>query len=159
MIGRILNMICGPVTVIADDDSAGHAIIGDPWAILHAWEQRGHFRDAKTCFRGRILTLMTGFEAEIVLLGSSDGADGADRYDIARMFESEALQPGQDIDHLEARMRRATRSLCIRHQCKIERLAEALASRFRIDDDAEIRSIAGLPDPPPEIDYWAQISA
>ena len=31
VIGRVLGMECGPVTIVPDDDSLGHSITFDPW--------------------------------------------------------------------------------------------------------------------------------
>jgi hypothetical protein len=83
VIGRVLGMICGHATVVQDDDSAGHAVTADPWFIHAAWEDRGKFRDPSSVFRGRIMTFMAGREAEIVCLGTCNGGDGDDRYEIS----------------------------------------------------------------------------
>jgi hypothetical protein len=34
VIGRVTGMSCGKATIIADHDSAGHAVVKDPWQTL-----------------------------------------------------------------------------------------------------------------------------
>ncbi len=159
VIGRVLKMTCGYVTIVADDDSAGHAITADPWAIMYDWDRRGHGRTARTVFRGRVLNLMAGAEAEIALLGHCKGGDGDDRYQVDMMLESEAGAADGDNERLERRLRQATRMLVRRHIGKIDGLARALWRLGTIEDDDEIRHAAGLGPPPADVDYWGLLSS
>jgi hypothetical protein len=72
VIGRVMGMRCGKATIVADHDSAGHAITKDPWAILEQWEKQEKFRRMDSVFIGRILTYMAGREAQIELAGTPD---------------------------------------------------------------------------------------
>lgn len=157
VIGRVLNMTCGHVTIVADEDSAGHSITDDPWAIMYAWERRGRFREASTIFRSRILTTMAGGEAEVVIIGDCEGGDVDDRYQVALMLESEAGRVGDDLVQLEDRLRRTARMLVRRHASKIRALADALMERDTINSDSEIRIAAGLAPAPADFDYWATL--
>src|SRR5262245_18895093 len=62
VIGRRLGMNCGDASIKADDSSAGVAT--DPDLIQRQWVRKGKFRDPASVFRGQILTLMAGGEAE-----------------------------------------------------------------------------------------------
>jgi hypothetical protein len=55
VIGRVLDMDCGPVTIVPDDDSAGHSITFDPWVTYERWEERGKSRgdDMHSIYIGR----------------------------------------------------------------------------------------------------------
>ena len=160
VIGRILGMNCGSVSVVADDDSTGHSICADPWATMHSWDRRGHFRDARSVFVGRVLTYMAGAEAEVAILGICAGGDGDDREQISEMLETREIGAVDDNrPRLEARLRRAARMLVHRHQRAIEQLATALTALGTIQDDAEIRIAAGMPPANQDFDYWATIQS
>ena len=60
VIARVLDMACGGATIVADEDegSAGHAETFDPHVTAHAWDRRGHFRDMRSIFVGRIIAVM-----------------------------------------------------------------------------------------------------
>ena len=38
VIGRVLKLSCGAVTALPDEDSAGHAIIHNPWVTASVWD-------------------------------------------------------------------------------------------------------------------------
>jgi hypothetical protein len=140
VIRRVLGLKCGSVTIAADHDSAGHSIIGDTWEIIGDWERRGRFRDARTAARGRIIALMAGAEAEAVILGSCEGGDLEDRYQIRLMVGSDDSDLlGARWDRYEPRMRRQTRRLFRKHQAKIKRLAGALLVQNKAFRDDEVR--------------------
>jgi hypothetical protein len=90
------------------------------------------------------MTFMAGTEAELILVGSTKGGDGDDRYQIELM----ANQLDYDTDKWtkrEARLRRITRLLIRRHQNRIERVAEALLVKGELSakqlDDLTGRSV------------------
>jgi len=70
---------------------------------------------------------MAGFEAEVELLGSTQGGDGDDRHQIELMAEE--LKPGTNWEKLEPRLRAMTHMLVRRHKARIERVAKALLAR------------------------------
>ena len=132
VIGRALTMTCGWATIAADDDSAGHSITADPNLILFEWDRRGKWRGTadggmRSVFVGRILTFMAGAEAEAEILGSSQGGDADDRYQIALMLCE--IEPEARHEATEGRLRRAARGLVRRHRADIERVADALMTR------------------------------
>lgn len=125
MLPRVLTLDCGGASIKPDHDSAGHAITNDPWGCLSAWERRGKVRDnPDAVWHARIIAFMAGVEAEIVLLGSTMGGDGYDRYQIELMAEE--LLNCRDWSKLEQRLRSMTRMLVRRHGVLIERVANAL---------------------------------
>ena len=146
--GRVLNMVCGDVTIVQDDDSAGYAICSDQWEIYKEWQLQGHFRrDGDTesvILRGRIITFMAGAEAEAVIIGNCLGGDGDDRYQVRQMFET--IAPGHDHRASERRLRRWTTTLCRRHIDRIKLLAEELMRKDSLSDD-DIRALIGIPKP------------
>jgi len=131
-------MVCGGASVVADDDSAGHSITADPNTIHDAWERRGKYRGEssgmRSVFVGRILTFMAGAVAEGEILGQCPGGDGDDRYEIGLMLHE--IEPEEKHDALEARLRRAARSLVHRHRTDIERVATALANSGTMTSEA-----------------------
>jgi hypothetical protein len=102
VIGRVLGMDCGPVTIVTDDDSEGHSITYHPTDTYERWEERGKFRgdDMHSIYVGRILTLMAGAEAERELLGKCNGGEGDDLYQIeceANSSDGFHLMRGKDM--------------------------------------------------------------
>src|SRR5262245_52229508 len=109
VIGRVLGMDCGPVTIVPDDDSAGHSVTFDPWVTYERWEERGKSRgdDMHSIYIGRILTLMAGAEAERELLGTCHVGDGSDLYQIEdAAISSDAFSSHDEWKRFEPRMRR-----------------------------------------------------
>jgi ATP-dependent Zn protease len=136
VIGRVLGMLCGSITIEPDDDSGGHGIIQDPYDIWDAWEQKGRYRNFSTVYVGRIMSFMAGAEAEVEICGECQGGDSDDRHQIARMMMSRWLDiPGYEedgdgsVERFEARLRARTRGLVRRHRDKIERVAATLLAR------------------------------
>ncbi|WP_164712610.1 hypothetical protein [Methylobacterium currus] len=86
VIGRVVTMACGGATIVADDESAGHSVTADPYAVLAAWEAREKWRPSSSVWVGRILAYMAGAEAEEVILGGCQGGDGDDRRWITDML-------------------------------------------------------------------------
>jgi hypothetical protein len=131
VIGRVLTPACGPASIVADHDSAGHAITADPYETLYEWERRGKVRfTPDSAMVGRVLAYMAGAEAEGVLFGKAGRGDGADRRQIAWMLED--IGP-VDPDRYEQRLRRMTRMLVRRHRERIERVAAALFAHRTLD--------------------------
>jgi hypothetical protein len=128
VIGRVLTLYCAGATIRPDyvAREAGHAICHDPLACLHQWDIRGKVRDnADAVWHARIITYMAGVEGEMALLGSTNGGDGDDRYQIEMMAEQ--LSNCKDWNNkLEPRLRAMTRMLVRRHRALIERTANAL---------------------------------
>jgi hypothetical protein len=172
VIGRVLNLICGHATIEADEDSAGHHIIADPWAIAYHWEQAWRqrieqavaaggnkwelwntsrlYRDSDSVFTARILAYMAGREAEVEILGRCRGGDGDDQYQIALMLKEVDI-PGSETDEdaaweqYEGRLRRQARRLVRRHRALIERVADELLKRHRLEpEEIDERSTPSL---------------
>ena len=139
VIGRVLKLSCGAVTALPDEDSAGHAIIHNPWVTASVWDvelerqvrsgvEDPKCRNSMSAFRGRILALMAGAEAEACLIGHCRGGDGEDLFQIALMAEATFASP-DEWDRYEPRMQRQTRRLVLKHRALIERVAKALLER------------------------------
>src|SRR5215470_3438708 len=81
VIGRVLDLDCGSATIVADWENleAGHAITLDPWVTVTRWDHHGLQRGIEAAVRGRIIMLMAGRLAEVVILGRADGADDEDQ--------------------------------------------------------------------------------
>jgi hypothetical protein len=126
VIARVLTLDCGSATIERDHNSAGHAITNDPWACIYAWERRGKVRDDDAVWHARIITFMAGAEGEIELLGSTQGGDSDDRYQIELMADE---LEGERWSRIEPRLRAMTRMLVRRHRVLIERVAAALLQR------------------------------
>jgi ATP-dependent Zn protease len=130
VIGRVLKLPCGHATIVADDDSAGHAITGDQWAIWEHWqEQYDKHRSMPAVFRARIIAFMAGVAAEKELLGFTRGGHGEDDRQITFMGDDVWDTWSDDWLRWEARMRRQTARLVRKHRAKIERVAAALLKR------------------------------
>lgn len=151
VIGRVLTLACGGVTIEPDqvEMTAGWSETPDPYQCLAEWEQRGHVREAENAvWHARIISYMAGAEAEILILGSTQGGDGDDRYQIEMMAESQlGLQP-EAWERREARLRAFTRALLRRHRERVERVANALLDEGSLSseqvDELTGRSIADV---------------
>ena len=127
VIGRVLTLYCAGATIKPDyvAREAGHAICHDPSVCLHQWDIRGKVRDnADAVWHARIITYMAGVEGEMALLGSTNGGDSDDRYQIKMMAGK--LSNCGDWNKLEARLRTMTRMLVRRHLALIEGVANTL---------------------------------
>jgi ATP-dependent Zn protease len=150
VIGRVLGLKCGAVTIDPDDDSIGHAIVHDPWLTAQDWEDREHFRDPASAFRGTIMARMAGREAELEILGfqGDEGHYHDDELQIAWLLED--AEPWGDPDRFKSRLRAKARGLVRRHRRSIERVARALLERgalAREAIDTLILTVA-MPRPP-----------
>ena len=149
VVGRALGMSCGHVTIEADDDSAGHHIVADPWQIMFEWEQRDRYRDASVVFHGRIMTFMAGALAETEFFGISQGGDGDDQWQVALMAEAGARitkisgEWDSDRDRQLARLRSRAAYIVHRHRLRIERVAAALLERRSLTADEVDTILAG----------------
>jgi ATP-dependent Zn protease len=149
VIARVLTLSAGSVTIkpeyarrAGELSSAGHAITDEPNACIYQWARRGKVRDAKNAmWFGRIVAFMAGAEAEIVILGSTMGGDGDDRYQIDLMADEVECDPDQ-WRRIEARLRAMTQTLVRRHRDKIERVADALLAKKTLSA-ATIDKLAG----------------
>jgi ATP-dependent Zn protease len=143
VIGRILNLPCGYVTVVADDDSSGHGIVGDTWDIVARWENQGVFRDEAVALRARILTFMAGRVAEEECLGSCD--EGSDEEDVRQVhFMLDSLLPA-DANPVAYRHRlmRRLRPMVRRHRATIARVAAELLKSGTLDAEEVDALVAG----------------
>lgn len=130
VIGRILGLRCGHVTIVADEDSSGHAIAGTPEETYADWEREGKLRDLNSALVGRILAHMAGAEAEVALLGKCRGGDGDDRREIALMLATVGRSGHERI------MREKTAALVRRHRVLIEAVARALLAHETLTSEA-----------------------
>ena len=126
VIARVLTLASGPASIVADPESAGHAITADPNVTVYEWGRRGKVRfTPRPEMVGRVLAYMAGAEAERVLLGKAGRGDGEDRWQIALMLED--IGP-IDAEHYEQRLRKMTRMLVRCHRERIKRVAAVLLS-------------------------------
>jgi ATP-dependent Zn protease len=143
VIARRLTLSCGSTTIKPDfaEGHAGHAVTDDPYACIHQWERRGKVRGINSVWYGRIVALMAGAEAEIAILGSTQGGDGKDRSEIELMAEEISSDP-LPWNLREVRLRAMTRMLIRRHRDRIQRVAEALLAKKTLSAKA-IDKLAG----------------
>jgi ATP-dependent Zn protease len=118
VIGRVVGMICGEVTIVPDlkEMSAGHSITGDVWDTDGAWMDRGKFRDHDSVLRGRTITMMAGAEAQEFFTGQECLGAGEDEYQILNLLD--LLRVVESPTYAD-RLRRHTRHLVKRHAEKI----------------------------------------
>jgi hypothetical protein len=141
VVGRVLNMPCGLVTIVPDEALIGHAEIGDERSILDEWRCQGRQRSEAAMFRAQILAGMAGREAEVVILGDARGESRYDREEIARLLNE--VTAGSHVERLEVRLRSWTRTLCQRHAHRIDAVAEALLREGTLSD-AQVRALIGI---------------
>jgi len=146
VIGRVVGQICGPATIRADDNSAGHAICADPLMTYEYWDRNDKYREMSSVFRGRIMAYMAGALAEREILGADNGGAGEDERQIGWMAEE---LPGTSSEQARqiARLRKSTAHLVKRHRLKIHAVAAALMLRETLassDIDEIIRPTAEL---------------
>ena len=127
----MLGLPGGPATIVADDNSAGHAIIPGPGAIQDNWDLRQKYRLEELVLHGRIMAFMAGAEAERHLLGVCQGGDGDDKKQIWLMAERLDVAKASgishpDVHHFVDRLRARTAGLVRRHREPIARVSEAL---------------------------------
>ena len=136
VIGRVLRLTCGHVTIKRNGDAFGHVIIRDPWQTIQDWEDRRHFRDPASAFRGTIIARMAGREAQLEMFGTQgdEGDYHDDEMQIALLLKD--AEPWGDPDRFKTRLRGKTRGLVRRHRQSIERIAHALLSRSVLTRDA-----------------------
>jgi len=136
VIGRVLRLTFGHVTIKPDSDTVGHVIIRDPWQTIQDWEERQHFRDPASAFRGTIIARIAGREAELEIFGTQgdEGDYHDDEMQIALLLQD--AEPWGDPDRFKTRLRAKTRGLVRRHRQSIERIAQALLSKSVLTQDA-----------------------
>jgi hypothetical protein len=140
VIGRHLGMICGGASIELDDNSAGRCIVGDPDLVQRHWVARGKFRDPASVFRGQILTLMAGGEAEREF-GFTPESDDNDRKQLASIFH---WLPKSDASY-EQRLKAKARWLVRRHKPKIDLLARRLSQCGRLLPEEIDALLASVP--------------
>jgi ATP-dependent Zn protease len=138
VVSVVLGFECQSVTIVPDyDDESAGAVVrdGDQYAALERWEERGRsYRNEDVALRAMAIIWAAGAAAEIELLGSCEGGDGDDRYNITNVASSvlgEYAGPEDDArwDRWYAMIDRQARHLVRRHRDKIEKLAHELMSR------------------------------
>ncbi|WMT76053.1 hypothetical protein [Bradyrhizobium sp. Ash2021] len=143
VIARVLTLACGGASIAMDHDSAGHAIIHNPYLTLYQWEQRGKFRVADNAvWYGYIIARMAGAEAEACLLGKCLGGDGDDRLVIEQLLDEITGCPDVQLPSgvwtysnekrrsaILRRLRKMTGALVRRHRARIEAVAKALLAK------------------------------
>lgn len=142
VIGRKLGLACGEATIIADDESLGGAIVGNP---LRTWERGDGSRRALV--DAFCITLFAGAEAERLFSQETHCGDEEDRERITGILKevgiSGASYVGDDIwERYETRLQRQARNQVRLHRIEIERVAEALFERGTLTSD----EIAGMLD-------------
>jgi hypothetical protein len=129
VVGRVLGLTCAEATIVADWNAmtAGYSKTFVERSIAD-WEARGRWRP-ESMLRARIMMLMAGREAEIVLLGRHSVGDSDDRREIDLTLENSSfgyVYTGDRPDHWLKRLRTRTRHLVRRHRNAIERVSVAL---------------------------------
>lgn len=155
VIGRVLTLKCGSVSIVENASSFGRTRIVSSDAAIDQWIERGKRRgNSRTRMRAadhaRIITAMAGVEAESIITGSvleaDHGMDGGDEALINEvlfplitemLFKqreqcTDKLEREQCTDKLEARLRLMTRMLVRRHRHLIERVADALVAKGKL---------------------------
>lgn len=131
VIGRAMTMACGHATIVADENSSGHAITHDPYSVMWEWEKIGKYRDIESVYRGRIVTFLAGAVAEEVILGQCQGGDGDDQYQCQLM----AGAAGFDARYVE-RLRCQTVRAVKHHRALIVTVADALERHGMLSGEA-----------------------
>ena len=141
MIGRVLGLICGGVTILADvdDEASGSAAIADPWVSVDRWMDGGRAHGLAAALRARIIAFMAGAEAEIDWLGLCAGGDEDDRRQIDLMLDS-LLPLGADVPAYAVRLHAIAHGLVRRHRTRIGLVAAALLKRGVLTD-ADVTSL------------------
>jgi len=124
VIGRVLEMPCGQVTILREDDTLGHAVVDNLWEPGDG--PRRAFMEA-AC-----VTLFAGREAQRVILDIDDEA--GDRSDRARAVELITGFPPRGCSMVgdaawiryEDKLRVRSNRLVRLHRLPIERVAAAL---------------------------------
>lgn len=148
VIGRVLGLVCGSVTIVPDAGGVGRTTTKSPLATLEEWDARGRSRpnDLRSIYRAYIVELMAGREAAEFYCGPGDSfvGDGDDIRQIKNLIHTTydldlsyfGLPPRNlDSDFDLNRLRKAARGLCIRHREKIERVATILLERLTLTAD------------------------
>jgi hypothetical protein len=139
VIGRVLGMMCGGASIVADSKYAGDADIGSEIETARLWRWRYGVllpRHYRKIMRGRILTYMAGAEAENVLVGQCPGGDQHDRREIDLMSKSDDADFAlEQWERREPRLRVMAKMLVGRHRGNIERVAAQLTTRETLTAD------------------------
>ena len=150
VIARVLTLMCGGASIRPVGN--GRAMIHGPFECEGEWIGRAKWRSGGAVYRARIIAFMAGTEAEIELLGATQGADDEDRCQIALMAKE---LYSCDLD----RLRMMTRMLVRRHGDRIERVAAALLAEKELSreqvDELTGCSVDDVPDRlPPRFRGW-----
>jgi hypothetical protein len=110
IIGLVLGLRVGDVTIMAADGDAGLAKCGPEF-------RSERMRPAKYAIHADAMVSMAGTQAELEIQGKSCGGDRSDRANIDSLTSD---------DKVKARLRLMTRMLVRRHRLAIEHVAETL---------------------------------
>ena len=138
VIGRMVGLPCGKVTIVGDDQhELGHAIVVDP---IRTWERGDGPR--RPLVEASCISLYSGAEAERVILGvagdaAGDGPDCSKATSLIMIIGVRgASYVGDDVwERYEARLRRRSNELVRLHQDRIVRVAKALEERGTLEGD------------------------
>lgn len=144
VLASVFRFPLGPVTIVADADSAGHHIVADKWVILqHWWDNANRWHLCEdNAVRARIMVLMAGRAAELECCSSCNGGEADDDYWIGVMVDS-LVTDDEERDRWLTRLRQKTAMLVQRHRPAIERITEALKRRSVLSA-SEIASLLGF---------------
>ena len=138
VIGRVLRLVCCYATIIPLGYTEGRAAIDDPWTTVsdwtpELWDQMEPVlprRKIRAAFRGTIIALMAGAEAEkelVCTLPDDYDGDCGDRDQIEFLAASPEAELSNNLwVRYEPRMRRQTRRLVRKHGYSIETVARNL---------------------------------
>lgn len=162
VVGRVLTLSCGSLSIIENASSRGRSRIRHYDDAAYEWIKRGKWRGRSkmatlAVMHAMIITMMAGVEAEKIITGRAieadhgrvDGDDGQiiemasdlkrlaarPEYllnDAGQVVEIAPASARHDWSKLEARLRQMTRMLVRRHRERIERLADALLAKGKL---------------------------
>jgi ATP-dependent Zn protease len=137
VIGRVLGLPCGAVTIEPSDDDQelGHAVVGDPGRVWQRGDGPRRPLIEKSC-----VCLYAGREAERIIAGSAEVGDGPDCTKATSLIciigVRGATFVSDDVwDRYEARLRARSRALVSKHRAQIERVAHALTARGKLTSE------------------------
>ena len=138
VIGRVLRLACGGATIIPYRYQEGHAYVYDQWTTVNEWTpelwnqmDQGFLprHKVRAAFRGTIIALMAGVEAEKLVGPLPDDYEGdcQDRDEIEVLAASPEAELSNNLwVRYEPRMRRQARRLVRKYEYSIETVAQNL---------------------------------
>jgi hypothetical protein len=140
VIDRVLHMVCRGVTIIPDDDCAGHSVIcGPAERVLLEWHYQGRDRSIAGFYHARIIGCFAGGVAERMFFGG----DSHEHADLQQIDELLGELGHANPKRLKDRLLAWTHLLCRRHARGIKAVAGALL-RDRTLTDTQVRALIGV---------------